>query len=118
MNVCRVAVGFFVAVLAAKLSLAQQLPPREIWPQATSAARDGDVATANKKTTELLTTGRAYGLKVYPPYSASAAAMARQYEKENNAEVADWADKAAAQLDFRSPEVAFMAADHAAARKD
>jgi tetratricopeptide (TPR) repeat protein len=106
-----------VAMLASAIG-AQQLPPREIWPQATAAARDGDVDGANKKATELITTGRAYGLKVYPPYAASADAMARQALQENKAEVAEWATKAAAQLDFKSPEVAFSSADVAAANKD
>ena len=105
-------------VMLASVVGAQQLPPREIWPQATAAARDGDVDGANKKTTELIMTGRAYGLKVYPPYAASAEAMARQATQENKPEVAEWATKAAAQLDFKSPEVAFSAADTAAARQN
>ena len=113
----RTGVLVLVAMLASTIG-AQQLPPREIWPQATAAARDGDLEGANKKTTELITTGRAYGLKAYPPYAASADAMARQAEQENKPEVAEWAAKAAAQLDFRSPEVAFSAADTAASKQN
>jgi tetratricopeptide (TPR) repeat protein len=116
----RARTGVLVAMVAmlASASGAQQLPPREIWPQATAAARDGDVEGANKKTAELITTGRAYGLKIYPPYAGAAEAMARQAQQENKPEVAEWATKAAAQLDFRNPEVAFSAADTAASRQN
>ena len=36
---------------------AEQLAPRDIWPQATAAVDNGDIATASKKAAELI--GRA-----------------------------------------------------------
>lgn len=97
---------------------AQQIPPREIWPQATAAAREGDVDAAQKKTDELVATGRAYGLKTYPLYALSASSMAGQAEKEGNAEVNEWATRTATRLDGRSPAVSFHMADRTAARND
>ena len=97
---------------------AQQLAPREIWPQATAAARDGDVNAAIQKTTDLYTTGRGYGIRSYPLYASSAASLARQSEKQGTADVASWATKAAGQLDPASPAVAFSAADRAAAKNN
>src|SRR5687767_8667298 len=99
-----------LVVLFASALSAQQLPPRDIWPQATAAAKDGEVETARKRSVELLDTGKAYGLKTYPTYAVSAAAMAREAEREGNKGVADWATAQAAQLDPKSPGVAFSQA--------
>src|SRR5687768_13836097 len=96
---------------------AQQTAPRDIWPQAAAAARDGDLETANKRTQDLLSTGRTYGIKTYPQYAASAAGLASSVEKETP-DVATWATKAAGQLDGNSPAVAFSEADRAARRQD
>lgn len=96
---------------------AEQLPPREIWPQATSAAREGDVQNARKKTDELLTTGKAYGLKLYPQYASSATALARQAGKEKP-DIADWGSKTATTLDPRSAAISFSMADMAASQKN
>ncbi|HEV7921320.1 MAG TPA: tetratricopeptide repeat protein [Thermoanaerobaculia bacterium] len=93
---------------------AEQLPPRDIWPQATAAAAAGDLAEAAKKTTELTETGKSYGLKTYPLYAASAAGLARAADKGGNKDAADWARKAAAQLDPKSSQVLFSEADIAA----
>ncbi len=108
----------FAALAVAGEVFAQSLAPREIWPQATAAAREGEVAEATKKTTELITTGRAYGLKNYPMYGSSAAALTRTASREGKRDVAEWAGKADAQLDFRSAPAAFSAADSAAERGD
>lgn len=89
--------------------------PRDFWPQATTAARDGDLDTANKRTADLLNTGRGYGIKTYPTYALSAAALARESEK-TQPDVAVWADQMADRLDPKSPAVAFSKADRAAAR--
>lgn len=97
---------------------AEQLAPRDIWPQAASAARDGDVDMAAKKTTELVETGRAYGLKVYPVYASASAGYARQVAAESKKDISDWAEKAAAQLDPKSPAVPFSDADMAADRNN
>jgi tetratricopeptide (TPR) repeat protein len=93
---------------------AEQPPPRDIWPQATSAANAGDLDAAIKQTSALMETGRSYGLKTFPQYAASAAALARQADKENNKPVSQWAAKAAEQLDPTSSAVAFSNADRAA----
>jgi tetratricopeptide (TPR) repeat protein len=108
---------FSIAAFAFAISLpvyAENLPPREIFPQAASAARDGDVENAAKKTSELIDTGKAYGLKRYPVYASAAAAFARQTAADAKTDVSAWADKAAAQLDPKSAAVSFTAADMAA----
>ncbi len=96
----------------------EQVAPRDIWPQAAAAARDGDVDMATKKTTELTETGRAYGLKRYPVYASASAGYARQVAAESKKDVSDWAQKAASQLDPKSPAVPFSAADMAADRNN
>ncbi|HSP33489.1 MAG TPA: tetratricopeptide repeat protein [Thermoanaerobaculia bacterium] len=97
---------------------AEQLPPRDIWPQASAAAREGDVDSASKKTSELVDTGRAFGIKRFPVYAGAAAGFARQSEAEGKKDVSGWADTAAAQLDPKSSGVAFSTADAAAAKND
>ena len=100
------------AIAAAGDLRAQQVAPRDLWPQATSAAREGDFDVAAKRAGDLVTTGRTYGIKTYPEYAASAAGLASQTEK-SNPEMAKWALTAPAQLDANSPDVAFSAADRA-----
>lgn len=91
--------------------------PRDFWPQATAAAREGDVDTATKRANDLLTTSRAYGIRTFPSYALSAAALARESEK-TQPDVTKWADQWADRLDPKSPAVAFNKADRAAARND
>ena len=110
------AAAFALVASTAALQVRAQSAPRDIWPQATAAAREGDFETAAKKTSELLLTGRTYGIRTFPTYAAGAAAMASE-AKEKNVELAKWAEKAARDLDGRSPAVAFTQADHAAATK-
>jgi tetratricopeptide (TPR) repeat protein len=93
---------------------AEATPPRELWPQATSAADNNDIDSAIKRTNALIDTGKAYGIKTYPLYAGSAAALARQAEKNKLNDVSGWARKAADQLDPQSPAVAFSNADAAA----
>jgi tetratricopeptide (TPR) repeat protein len=113
---CRLLVSALLVSMAAAGAHAEQSAPRDVWPQATGAARDGDVDNAKKKTNELLDTGRAYGLKRYPVYASAAAGYARQVAAESKKDVSDWADQAAAQLDSKTPAVAFSDADMAAER--
>lgn len=109
--------AFALAALAAGSDLcAQQIPPRDLWPQVTSAAREGDYDAAIKHATDLLTTGRTYGIKTYPQYAAAAAGLASQTEK-SNAALAKWAATTAGQLDGNSPAVAFSEADRAGRRQ-
>lgn len=96
---------------------AQQISPRDLWPQAAAAARDGDVETASKQTQDLLTTGGSYGIRTFPQYASTAAGLASAMEKEAP-DVATWASKTAAQLDPASPAVAFSEADRAARREE
>lgn len=91
---------------------AQQIAPRDIWPQAAAAARDGDLETATKRTDTLLTTGRTYGILTFPQYAAAAAGLASEQKAAND--VQTWATKTAARLDGTSPQVAFSEADRAA----
>jgi tetratricopeptide (TPR) repeat protein len=117
----RLRLAFTAAALAIAATVAAQssdLPPRDIWPQATAAAREGDVDAANLKTTELLQAGRAYGLRTYPVYAAAAAAAARQSARDGKADIADWARKASSQLDGSSAAVQFGLADDAAAQNN
>lgn len=97
---------------------AEQTPPRDIWPQAVNAARDGDLDTAAKKTTELVDTGRAYGVKRYPVYASGAAGFARQSEADGKHDLSGWAEKTAAQLDPKSPSVPLSVADMAAEKSN
>lgn len=103
----------FAAVVTARSASAQQLAPRDIWPQATAAAREGDFEAATRKATELQNTGRTYGIRTYPVYAAAATAMASEGSKDNP-DLARWAQKTARALDGRSPAVAFAEADRAA----
>ncbi|HWS73363.1 MAG TPA: tetratricopeptide repeat protein [Thermoanaerobaculia bacterium] len=107
----------FAGVAFERDARAEATPPREIWPQATGAADNNDVDTAIKRTNALIDTGKAYGIKTYPLYAGSAAALSRQAQKTGNKEVASWARKAADQLDPQSPAVAFSNADAAADQK-
>jgi tetratricopeptide (TPR) repeat protein len=113
---CRLLISALLISIAAVGVRAEQSSPRDVWPQATGAAREGDVDNAAKKTNELLDTGRAYGLKRYPVYASAAAGYARQLAAESKKDVSDWADKAAAQLDAKTPAVPFSDADMAAER--
>lgn len=97
---------------------AEQVAPRDIWPQATAAADAGDFDTAYKKTNELSDIGGKYGIKTFPVYATSAVAMARQAAKKGNKLAADWGNKAADQLDPNSPGVAFSKADEAGDQRD
>ena len=97
---------------------AEDLAPRDIWPQATSAADSGNVNAAAKKTNELTETGKSYGIKTFPGYAVSASALSRQAAKQGNKPAADWGAKAADALDPTSAAVAFMRADAAAESKN
>jgi tetratricopeptide (TPR) repeat protein len=89
----------------------QQIAPREIWPQATAAARAGDSAEADKQLAALTAAARAYGIKTFPQYATAASNLASESAKD--AALAKWADAAARTLDGQSPSVAFSEADRA-----
>ena len=97
-------------VIAAR---AEQPSPRDLWSEATAAADAGDVNGAMKRTNALVETGRSYGIRTFPLYADSAESLHIQSLKNNRA-AADWADKAADQLDPFSSRVAFRRADAAA----
>ncbi len=104
--------------LAAAGARADQIAPRDIWPQATAAIDTGDVDTATKKANELTDLGKSYGIKTFPLYAESAAALSRQAEKRGNKAVADWGSRTADQLDPKSPAVAFSKAEQASDQKN
>jgi tetratricopeptide (TPR) repeat protein len=106
-----------LAMVCATVVYAEQSAPRDIWPQATAAADAGDVDLAIKKTNELIETGKSYGVKSYPLYAQSAAALSRQTDKSSK-EVAAWAAKTASQLDPTSPAISFALSDRAAAQRN
>jgi tetratricopeptide (TPR) repeat protein len=107
------AVAFTIAAFAGSVDVrAQQAAPRDIWPQAAAAARDGDLDTANQRTQTLVTTGRTNGILIYPQYAAGAAGLAS--EQRQSPDIEKWATKTAAQLDGSAPAVAFNEADRAA----
>src|ERR1700682_2192774 len=93
---------------------AEQASPRDIWPQATAAAQNGDIDLAVKKTNELIDAAKNLGIRSFPIYAASAAALARQADKEKDKARADWGAKAADQLDGTSASITFAKADRAA----
>lgn len=97
---------------------ADELAPRDIWPQATAAADSGNIDAAAKKTSELTEAGKSYGIKTYPLYAVSANALSRQAATQGNKPAADWGAKTAGILDPASPAVAFMEADAAATSGD
>ncbi|HEX8620325.1 MAG TPA: tetratricopeptide repeat protein [Thermoanaerobaculia bacterium] len=107
------AVAFAIAAFAGSVEVrAQQAAPRDIWPQATAAAREGDIATANQRTQALVTTGRTNGITTFPQYAAGAAGLAS--EQRQSPDIAAWGSKAASQLDGGAPAVAFSEADRVA----
>lgn len=89
---------------------AQQVAPRDIWPQVTSAVREGDLDTATRKKSELLAAARTYGIRTFPSYAAGAASLASEATKDNP-QLVKWADATARELDPKSPSVAFLEAD-------
>jgi tetratricopeptide (TPR) repeat protein len=99
---------------AADAARAQEMSPRDIFPQAAQAAREGDVDSAAKKTQELIQTGRQYGVRTFPLYAAGAASVARQSSRDGKKDVAEWGRSAATQLDSDSAAVSFTLADEAA----
>jgi tetratricopeptide (TPR) repeat protein len=107
-----------LAVLAAMPVTAEDLPPREIWPQATGAARDGELENATARVGDLVNTGRAYGLKTFPVYATAAASMSNRAVREGNADLAEWGTSAANALDTRNPAVAFSRFERAAAQQN
>jgi tetratricopeptide (TPR) repeat protein len=107
-----VALALIASAMAVNLR-AQQIAPRDIWVQATAAAREGDLQAATKKRNELLAAGRSYGIRTFPAYAIGAAAMAGESQNDG-AELAKWASKTAHELDARSPAVAFSEADRTA----
>lgn len=113
-----------IALLAASACLgslaarAEELAPRDIWPQATAAADSGNADAATKKTTQLTETGKSLGIRTYPVYAMSAGALSRQAAKQGNKSAAEWGVKAADALDPFSPAVAFMRADEASDSKN
>lgn len=113
-----VAVGVLATALAAFSARAEQVPPREIWPQATAAAVAGDIDGAIKRTNELLDTGRSYGIKTFPQYATASSSLAAQADKTGQKPTADWGAKTAEQLDPTSPSVTFMTSDRFADRRD
>ncbi|MEA2464040.1 MAG: protein O-mannosyl-transferase [Acidobacteriota bacterium] len=107
------AVEFAIAAFAGSVDVhAQQTAPRDIWPQATAAAREGDIDTANQRTQSLVTTGRTNGILTFPQYAAGAAGLAS--EQRQAPDIAKWATKTATQLDGTAPSVAFNEADRTA----
>ncbi|HYK03999.1 MAG TPA: tetratricopeptide repeat protein [Thermoanaerobaculia bacterium] len=107
------AVAFAIAAFAGSVDVrAQQTAPRDIWPQATAAAREGDIDTANQRTQSLVTTGRTNGILTFPQYAAGAAGLAS--EQRQAPDIEKWATKTAAQLDGTAPSVAFNEADRIA----
>jgi tetratricopeptide (TPR) repeat protein len=97
---------------------AEDLAPRDIWPQAASAADAGNFDAAAKKAAQLTDAGKSFGIKTYPLYAESASALSRQAAKQGKKPAAEWGAKAADALDPISPAVAFMRADDAADAKN
>jgi tetratricopeptide (TPR) repeat protein len=118
MNRALVTVFAALLCLASLAASAADSAPRDIWPQAASSADVGNLEAAAKKTTELMATGKSYGIKTYPLYATSAAALARQAAKQGNKPVADWAAKTSDTLDPGSYAVSFMRADEAVESKN
>ncbi|MGZ8867512.1 MAG: tetratricopeptide repeat protein [Thermoanaerobaculia bacterium] len=104
--------------LAASAVKGEDLPPRDIWPQATEAARDREFARGATKVGELVTTGSAYGLKTFPVYASAAASMGNRASRQGNADLVTWTTEATTVLDPKNPAVTFALADRAAAAQN
>lgn len=110
--------ALFAVVLAMAAGLhAQQAAPRDLWPQVTQAARDGDFDEATKRATGLLATGRTSGIRTFPLYASAAIGLASESDRENR-ELSAWASKTATLLDGASPSVSFGEAERAANKSD
>jgi tetratricopeptide (TPR) repeat protein len=107
----RVLAAFAIVASLAVAARAEELTPRELWRDAAAAAAAGDLKNATDLQTKLINTGKAYGIATYPLYAQSSAALARQAEKQNRKDIADWATKSADILDSKSSAVAFSNAD-------
>ena len=114
----RLSLFTLLLMLTAGSLAGQEQPPRDIWSQAAQAAREGDIESAERRTQELIQTGRAFGLKTFPLYAQGAVAVARQSAREGKREVSQWGRAAAAQLDGGSAAVSFALADEAAINSD
>lgn len=114
-----VAVLFALAafVVTGELRAQQQVAPREIWPRATSAVRDGNLTEADKQVGALTSAARSYGIKTFPQYATAAAALASQ-SAGTDPEVVKWAARTSAALDGKSPAVSFSEADRARRAND
>ena len=97
---------------------AEQIAPRDVWPQATSAIDNGDIEAATRDANQLIDVGKSYGIKTFPLYAESAAALARQSIKKGNRINADWANKFADQLDPNDAAVSFSKADEASQQQN
>ena len=97
---------------------AEQIAPRDVWPQATSAIDNNDVEGATRSANQLIDLGKSYGIKTFPLYAQSAAALARQSIRKGNRVTADWGAKFADQLDPNDSVVAFSKADEASQQKN
>jgi len=102
------------ALVVAAGARAHQPAPRDMWPNAVAAAREGDFDTANKRTAELLGTDKTLGIRAFPLYGVAAEGLARETEKQKP-DLATWASTTARKLDPRSPALAFAEADRRAA---
>jgi tetratricopeptide (TPR) repeat protein len=109
---------FALLAIAATPASGADMPPREIWPQATNLARDGEFEPATTKVGELVTTGKAYGLKSFPVYASAAAAMGNDAAAGGKNELLEWSTSTANALDPSHPAVSFALADRAAALQD
>jgi tetratricopeptide (TPR) repeat protein len=110
-------VAFALAAWSAGVRVhAQQVSPRDVWPQATTAIRENDFETADKRLADLLGTKKTHGIDSFPVYARTAAAMASAGDK--TPEIVKWATKAANALDPHSPSVAFSEADRARRKGD
>ena len=110
--------GLVIAVMSAAHATAQTNPLRDLWPQATAAAESGDIETAERRLSDLITAGRATGVTRFPVYAESAIALAQEADRDDNDALSRWAMAAATKLDSRSPEAAFGAASLARMRGD
>lgn len=119
MRIRAVAALFVLVAIAAggELRAQPQPSPRDVWPQATAAARESDFDAADSHLNTLRLAARAYGIRSFPQYAAAAAGLASETGAANP-ELTAWSVRTATMLDGRSPAVAFSEADRAARAND
>ncbi len=107
--------AIFVPLAGAKMNT---VPPGEVWAEAASEARAGDLAAATRTIDRLVHQSQVLRVRRYPLFAEAAVSLAIEGAARNDPAMADWGLKTALELDAGSPQVPFAAAEIARMRGD